>query len=420
MMNFNYIPKAAGRNWQLVVACLFAFLLAFAVIRISHATGATSIESTYKQAKAYHQKVANSKSLASERQNWLTSIRNFRSIYQNNESHWLSPSCLFMMSRVYRDMYGHFQNPLDLGEAIAYYEDVVSMYPKNRLADDALYEIANIYLNDKGDPGRAAKLYKRLVKRYPEGDMASAATLSLRKLGATEPTAPPILTSGGVKTRANGKKQPKLTATNDPPTVKAELKPIRFWSNKNYTRVVIETTAQIKYKENLLKKTNNAPRRLYIDLENCRIAPELQDPIPINDGLLKRVRSGQHSPTTTRVVLDTQSLSDYKIFSLPNPFRIVIDVMGQKSGEVVAETTPVIDTNQSKTRTSSEHASKKENPATGKRPPEDSRTATVKKAAGTKDYSPKTSLRATAKIPVEAPDTGVVPGPNPSATHRRA
>jgi len=44
-----------------------------------------------------------------------------------------------------------------------------------------------------------------------------------------------------------------------------------------------------------------------------------------------RVRSGQFSSDTVRVVLDTKSVANYNIFNLDNPFRIVVDIKGDDS-----------------------------------------------------------------------------------------
>jgi N-acetylmuramoyl-L-alanine amidase len=44
--------------------------------------------------------------------------------------------------------------------------------------------------------------------------------------------------------------------------------------------------------------------------------------------LLKRVRTGQFSPSTTRVVLDIERIENYKTFVLHDPYRLVIDVRG--------------------------------------------------------------------------------------------
>ncbi|MCK4838490.1 MAG: AMIN domain-containing protein, partial [Desulfobulbaceae bacterium] len=312
-------------------AGLVALCLLITPLSAKSAINRTDPTNQYYQAKKYNQKLSNNKTLAAERQNWLAAVTKFRNIYRADPAHQLAPSALFMMARLYRRMYGQFNNPMDLGESIAYYEDIVSLYSKNSLADDALLAIANIYLDDRQNRKKAARYFKRLLRMYPDGDMVPAATVALDKLTGASKQNSPVLLASSKKTRIT-RKDP-VTVPPASTTSEASLKPLRYWSSNSYTRVVIETSTPVKYRENLLKKTANAPRRLYIDLENCRIAPELQAPIPINDGLLKRVRSGQHSPGITRVVLDTVSLSDYKIFSLQNPFRIVIDLKGQKEAE---------------------------------------------------------------------------------------
>ncbi len=52
----------------------------------------------------------------------------------------------------------------------------------------------------------------------------------------------------------------------------------------------------------------------------------------IDDGFLKRIRAAQFSNNVTRIVLDVSSVSDYSAFLLPNPWRLIIDVHGQKAG----------------------------------------------------------------------------------------
>ncbi len=106
---------------------------------------------------------------------------------------------------------------------------------------------------------------------------------------------------------------------------------IRHWSDPAYTRIVIDLDQEVTYKDHLLREdpTLKKPHRLYIDLKVARLSPQLTQPIPIEDGLLKRARAGQYNPDTVRVVLDLESLIDYKIFSLTDPFRIVIDVLGK-------------------------------------------------------------------------------------------
>lgn len=98
----------------------------------------------------------------------------------------------------------------------------------------------------------------------------------------------------------------------------------------------------VTYKEVLLEETANTPRRLYLDFTKSYIEPRYRAPIPIEDGLLRRIRTGQFSPDTVRVVLDIQSIDSYKIYSLPDPFRVVIDVRGEKEVEKIDNRVPII------------------------------------------------------------------------------
>lgn len=110
----------------------------------------------------------------------------------------------------------------------------------------------------------------------------------------------------------------------------AQVKAIRYWSGPARTRIVIDLDHTVTYKDHLLKRDSvlKKPPRLYIDLSFAKLSPHLKEPIPIEAGLLQRVRAGQHTPDTVRVVLDLESVADYKIFPLSDPFRVVIDVLG--------------------------------------------------------------------------------------------
>ncbi len=108
---------------------------------------------------------------------------------------------------------------------------------------------------------------------------------------------------------------------------------IKYWSNPNYTRVVISLSKESAFTSKLLKKDpsiNVGWRRLLIDIKGARLARSLERSIPINDGLLKTARAGQFDSGTVRVVLDIDSIEDFKVFPLSDPYRIVIDVTGDK------------------------------------------------------------------------------------------
>ncbi|MBW2370847.1 MAG: N-acetylmuramoyl-L-alanine amidase [Deltaproteobacteria bacterium] len=108
------------------------------------------------------------------------------------------------------------------------------------------------------------------------------------------------------------------------------VKGIRYWSNPHYTRVVIDADKETMFAHRLLRKDPaiGKPPRLYVDLNNSRLADNFQKVISINDNLLSDARAGQYTPKLVRVVVDLKSFETYKLFSLRNPFRIVIDIRG--------------------------------------------------------------------------------------------
>jgi N-acetylmuramoyl-L-alanine amidase len=105
---------------------------------------------------------------------------------------------------------------------------------------------------------------------------------------------------------------------------------LRFWSNPNYTRLVIDTDRKTSFTYRLLKKDPSIkkPQRLYLDLKNIRLGKNIQKIIPIDDDLLSYARAGQYTADVVRVVADIKSLETFKVFSLDDPFRIVLDMRG--------------------------------------------------------------------------------------------
>jgi len=109
---------------------------------------------------------------------------------------------------------------------------------------------------------------------------------------------------------------------------------LRVWSNPEYTRIVVNVGHEREYSHKLLNKDpdiNKPFQRLYIDVEQTRLGRNLAEHTPINDNLLIQARAGQYLPHTVRVVVDIKSFENYKVFSLKDPFRIVIDVWGKGS-----------------------------------------------------------------------------------------
>jgi len=115
----------------------------------------------------------------------------------------------------------------------------------------------------------------------------------------------------------------------------ALLTEVRTWSNPDYTRIAVTLDREVKFTYHKLKRNQEAalPERIYIDIAGARMAVGVRD-IPIGDGLLKMARVGQYRPNVVRVVLDIENIRNYKIFPLSDPYRIIIDVKGERKAEI--------------------------------------------------------------------------------------
>lgn len=109
-------------------------------------------------------------------------------------------------------------------------------------------------------------------------------------------------------------------------SVPVEVKDIRQWSSKGYTRVVIDLSAPVEFIRNRISN----PDRLYFDLKNSTISKEINTTLPVGDGILKTVRAGQFNQDTVRVVLDLEEIKDFNAFILDDPAKLIIDVYGKK------------------------------------------------------------------------------------------
>jgi len=251
-------------------------------------------------------------------QNWQTLIDRFTRIYAADPRGKYAPGCLLWMGRLHAGAYHIFKRRSDLDQAVDAYRRLVKRFPDSRLADDAQLLIGRL-MEDAGDLKQAYLEYLRVTVNYPRGDQVAAAK---KRLDALERVLVqrPAPGSGG-RARPARKSYSAL----------AEVTGLRHWSTPDYTRVVLSLERPVPYTTKLLKKDPQAgkPRRLYLELKGARLTPKVQDTMPIGDGLLVRARAGQYTPDTVRLVLDIKHLASYKVFTLDNPFRLVVDCFGR-------------------------------------------------------------------------------------------
>jgi len=297
-------------------------------------------EYTYRQAKSEYDRLAGNSRLRTHRTAWVRVIKKFRKVYltyPNDKK--VAPKALFMMARCYSGLYGYSGAGKDIREAIERYQVLVERFPKNRLADDALYAIGELYKRI-GNTEKAREAWEKIVKEYPRRDKARIAGNKLKTLG---PKQRQKTKSSKQTTHYEKEKGPAgFSSPRIAPGAKsATVREVRYWSASDYTRIVIDTASPVSFKKGYLpaNKAKHLPERVYLDLKPARIGKNLKDNISIQDGLLKGVRVAQFNSNTVRVVLDLRKTHKTKIFYLEDPFRVVVDAFGENYSSKIPKKT---------------------------------------------------------------------------------
>lgn len=286
----------------------------------------------------------------------------FRALADQNPACSRADDALYMAGMIGGRAFRQGGDRSDLDRSLAAFKLLAANYPESNLADDALYHSGEIYVVlGERDQARSAFGAAMMV---PGGDMAAKAREQLDRLADPTSSVPPATTAAGATTKipptapaaAVSPPAPKPGATvaagpTPPPKVVARFLGIRYWSNKEYTRVVIDLDREVPYDPPHLLKADPAlgtPPRLYVDFRGAEVSPAISAAtpeagcyaLPIGDGLLKKARAGHYQPGVARVVIDIERIDHFRAFPMPGePFRYVIDIYG--SPAKVRPTAPV-------------------------------------------------------------------------------
>ncbi|MBI5604716.1 MAG: N-acetylmuramoyl-L-alanine amidase [Deltaproteobacteria bacterium] len=288
------------------------------------------LENTYNQTRQSFYALDKSPQ-RKDRQNWQPLLEGFQNIYKQHPGTVWGEKSMFMVGRIYYILYPSSGVESDLDLALDHFSRFVNHYPQSPLADDALFLSAEIYFLHKRNPGKALETAQLLIQNYPKGDMKKKAEELLLKM---EKGRPAPETDPGIPNQEDESPEEKRPPTGEenPRQSFTRVTGLRHWSSPNYTRIIVDVEDKISFRHRLLKKDPSIekPERLYLDLYPARLALGRASPLVIKDGLLKGARIGQYEASTVRLVLDIESIKGYKIFTLENPFRLIVDVSGKE------------------------------------------------------------------------------------------
>ena len=267
------------------------------------ASAQKSAASLYREAQAAERNLHKSKTIQKKKSAWIAVGRKYRSVVLRYPKSGYCDDALYFEGEIYREVYRRFNDANALKRALDAYLLIVKGYPRSKWVDRAHLIRGKLFLTVLSDHKSARAELDNIIPgraNSPEAREARKLIDSMRQ-------------------------KPRHTDAKAPPPDTVAVHNIRHWSGRDYTRIVIDMDKDVRFQQGRLEN----PYRIYFDLLNTRLSSELASrTFPIKDGLLEKIRVGANRPNVVRVVLDFKRLSDYIVFSLPDPYRLVVDILG--------------------------------------------------------------------------------------------
>lgn len=322
------------------------------------------------------------------RRSYVITADKFYKIYSSDPTARRADEALLGAARAYRRSYERFKIAEDMDKSLRYYRILQGSFT-SAAARDAYLECADVFTGRR-DTASAKFTLNKLIAKHPDSAQARKAKTKLATLekktgregikpapgrytaadsGAASSAPPPVRTASAVPAvPAPAPVETVRVSSPAPSSGIVTVRGVRYFSDKDYTRVVVDLSSNAGYESRWLKEDPSVhkPPRLTVDISGSVIESNIARVIPIKDGLLSSVRLGYHaSEKRTRVVLDSENVKDFTVFQMSNPSRIVIDVFSSPR-DVSPSVSPLTAASGGKSAKSSKSADK-EMPAANNR-----------------------------------------------------
>jgi N-acetylmuramoyl-L-alanine amidase len=247
------------------------------------------------------------------------------------------------------------------------YEGVVRRFPTSGYSDDALWNAGRLAyeafrrFSEAADKTTAIRLLRALTTEYSSSKFVREVTALLPSIEASTPRSAAPERPAGPSAAERTAALPEPERTVAPPATEparpapvrpapvaaatpasrriATLKSIRREVFPESVRVTIELDGEVSYFEDRLSN----PDRVFVDLPATIFGGSLKDgTLRFDDDTdpIRQVRLGRQKNRTTRVVLETEGIATYSVYSLYAPFRLVIDCVRVKPAFLTATPVP--------------------------------------------------------------------------------
>jgi N-acetylmuramoyl-L-alanine amidase len=218
----------------------------------------------------------------------------------------------------------------EIRSAVSAYENIVRRFPRSGYCDNALWQGGNLAVlaferfGQEADRRTAVRLLRLLRSEYPSSSLAARVPSAVRMAENARHT-PPAPARAEVPPPAARPPAPPPAE----PQARATIKDITRGPIPGGMRVTIEMDQETTYHAERL----DGPARVFFDLHGTDTVGALRDAsFSFEDDIVREIRLGRHPQQVTRVVLDMQGVADYSVFTLYEPFRLVVDFRATPSG----------------------------------------------------------------------------------------
>jgi N-acetylmuramoyl-L-alanine amidase len=265
-------------------------------------------------------------------------IEAYRSVYLTAPTSLRADPSAFAVAELLAEVGRTFKDPKALALAAEQYDFVRREYPGSPRRFEALLMIGDLAF-DLGDKERARAAYQEFISKYPRNTLAVEAAQKLETIPspfANKPgaiSAPPADPGARQVAAETPAPSPFASRSAGNSSVRATLRGVDYQAKPDFTRIAIELNGETRYQSGLVPD----PDRLFFDVQNTRLDHSLiGKTFEFNDGLVRRVRVAAYRPGLARVVLELERDVDYSVSTLPNPWRIVVDLRRHKPAPILS------------------------------------------------------------------------------------
>jgi N-acetylmuramoyl-L-alanine amidase len=302
---------------------------------LAHRTEAWA-RSQFATAQRLHQSLEARPAEKLARADYERVINAYRLVYFEAPSSTRADPSVVAVAQLKEEMGRRFDDLDVLRSAIAQYEFLRRQYPGSKARFGALFRIGEIYHDDLHDKAHADAIFREFLQRYPHNQFAEQARRALAE-PAEKASLKTVLKKPAVTEAkdtadtdddqaAADDSNKSASATEETQAAKpVRVTGIRHWSTPDYSRIAIDLDGGVKFESQRI----DGPDRIFFDLLNTRLDPQLAKIFDVDDAFLKRVRISQFRPGRTRVVLEINDVSGFQASLKSDPPRLMIEVRNE-------------------------------------------------------------------------------------------